>query len=106
VNHFTDKAGFDGIRSQPVWLFKALQPPPRRHPPGAYFTTYGPEEPRLAVRLFLPREKLKYLFSFEDQGDLRPLPGGRGRLERIFYSPTDYPVERERQRFQGRTGLE
>lgn len=106
MNHFTDKAGFDGIRSQPTWIFKAQQPRALRHPPGAYFTTYAPDEPRLSVKLFVPREKLAYLFSFQGDEGLLPLPGGRGRLERIFYSPNDYPVARERQDFHGRSGLE
>jgi hypothetical protein len=106
MNHFTNQTGFNAIRSQPVWAFKAHQPPPARQPPGAYFTTYPPDEPNLAVKLFLPREKLRYIFSFVDQGDLLPLPGGRGRLKRIFYSPVTYEVERSRQTFHGRTGIE
>ncbi len=105
MNHFTNIAGYRAIRSQPVWLFKAVQPPARHNPPGAYFTTYSVDEPNLAVKLFLPREKLKYIFSFEDKGDLLPLPGGRGRQGKIFYSPQDYPVVQERQTHHGETGL-
>jgi hypothetical protein len=32
---------------------------------------------------------------------LKPLPGGRGEV--IFYSPEDYPVERDRQIAHGAT---
>jgi hypothetical protein len=106
MNHFTNKAGFDGIRSQPTWTFRASQPPAAHNPVGAYFTDYAQDEHNLAVKLFLPREKLHYIFSFDDRGDLLPLPGGRGRLGRIFYSPVDYEVERGRQRFHGRTGIQ
>lgn len=106
VNHFTNQTGFNAIRSQKRWLFKASQPPATHNPRGAYFTTYGPDEPRLADRLRIPREKLRYLFSFMNPGDLLPLPGGRGRLRTIFYSPDDYSVEQERQEFHGRSGLE
>lgn len=106
MNHFTNKEGFDGIRSQPTWAFRASQPPAAHNPVGAYFTDYPPDEPNLAVKLFLPREKLHYIFSFRDREDLLPLPGGRGRLKRIFYSPVTYEVERARQTFHGRTGIE
>ena len=106
MNHFTNKEGFDGIRSQPTWTFRAAQPLAAHNPVGAYFTDYPPDEPHLAVKLFLPREKLRYIFSFGGQEGLLPLPGGRGRLKRIFYSPVTYEVERARQTFHGRTGIE
>ncbi len=105
MNHFTNKKGYNGIRSQPEWVFKAKQPRAERQPVGAYFTNYAPTEPNLAVKLMVPHEKLKYMFQFRSVGDLNPLPGGRGRLRRIFYSPTDYYVESERQEFLGETGL-
>ena len=102
MNHFTDKPGYDTVSSQPVWCFRASQPP-GRHPIGAYFTTLGPEAPNLAVRLRIPREKVAFVFQFVDAGDLAPLRGGRGAY--IFYSPTDYIVVQERQRHRGGTGL-
>jgi hypothetical protein len=105
MNHFTNKEGFDGIRSQPTWAFRASQPLAPHNPVGAYFTNYEQDEHNLAVKLFLPREKLHYIFSFIDRGDLLPLPGGRGRLKHIFYSPVTYEVERGRQTFHGRTGI-
>ncbi|MBI4817406.1 MAG: hypothetical protein HY791_14185 [Deltaproteobacteria bacterium] len=105
MNHFTNKAGFNGIRSHPVWKFLALQPPPVTHPPGAYFTDYAATEPNLAKKLRIPREKLRYLFQFEPPTPLLPLPGGRGQFKRIFYSPNDYLVARDFQGYHGESGL-
>lgn len=100
--HYTDKDGYDSIRSQPTWRFKAPQPP-GDHPFGAYFTTLTPDTKNLAKRLGVPRRKLAYRFEFTDVGDLTPLPGDRG--EYIFYSATDYDVLEDRQQFCGETGL-
>src|SRR5207248_9227796 len=98
MNHFTDRDGYNGIVAQPTWVFKASQPP-GDHPVGAYFTTLGPETPKLSKKLGIPRRKLQYLFTFEDVGDLTRLPGGRGEF--IFYSPTDYEVAADRQQYAG-----
>lgn len=87
--HFTDASGFKAIGSQPDWFFKASQPP-GNHPFGAYFTTLGPDTINLAKRLRIPREKLAFVFCFDDASDLLPLPGGRGTF--IVYSPTDYLI--------------
>jgi len=98
MNHFTDKKGYNAIRSQLVWRFIASQPP-SNHPFGAYFTTLARGAPNLACRLRVPKNKTKYVFEFVDGGDLLPLPGHRGR--NIFYSPADYEVGQERQVFSG-----
>lgn len=103
MNHFTNKSGYNSIRSQPTWVFKASQPHAKYNPVGAYFTSYPPTEPDLSERIFVPKEKLAFVFMFEDVGDLLPLPGGRGRLRRIFYSPDDYKVPKERQQYSGET---
>ncbi len=94
--HYTDKTAFDAIRSQVVWHFVASQPP-GVHPFGAYFTTLalGRQTKNLAQRLRIPRNKVAFFFEFSDNGDLTPLPGGRGQF--IFYSPTDYDVDQPRQ---------
>lgn len=105
MNHFTDTAGFNAIRSQPTWVFRAEQPRARHHPVGTYFTTYEPTEPNLSKKIFVPVAKLAYAFSFTPPSPLEPLPGGRGRLGRIFYSPTDYSVEKPFQLASGETGL-
>lgn len=97
--HFTDKSGFDAIRSQPMWRFLAQQPRRLENPKGAYFTSYPPGTWKLSVKIFVPKAKLEYVFQFEDRGDLLPLPGGRGHNNTIYYSPVDYCVERERQLF-------
>ena len=101
MNHFTNKAGWKGIRSAPTWLFRAADPPPEEHPFGAYFTTLPRSTPRLAMRLRVPRTKIEYVFEFQDAGDLRPLRGFRGAY--VFYSPEDYPVSPERQGYDGPT---
>lgn len=105
IIHYTDKTGWNAIRSQPVWTFLAQQPRADYNPVGAYFTTYRPETPDLSAKTYVPRRKLKYAFFFEDVGDLLALPGGRGRLQTIFYSPHDYEVDSERQIDHGATGL-
>jgi hypothetical protein len=93
--HYTDAAGFKAIVSQKEWLFRASRPP-GGHPRGAYFTTKSPDTPNLATRLGIPAEKTAHYFSFEDRGDLTPLPGGRGAY--VFFSIVDYRVEYQRQR--------
>jgi len=77
--HYTDSDGHKAIRSSPEWLFRAAQPPgdPKAHPFGAYFTDLPEDEPMLARKLRIPREKLHYVFAFIDEGDLRRLPGDR-----------------------------
>jgi hypothetical protein len=105
MNHFTDKDGFNGIRSQPSWIFKASQPPASHHPVGAYFTTYEADEPHLAKKLFLPRSKLAYIFAFTESHPLSRLPGGRGRLGKIWFSPVDYLVPDSHRLGCGETGL-
>jgi hypothetical protein len=101
--HYTNKTGFNGVRSQLVWLFKAMKPP-CEHPLGAYFTDLDDRTHNLANRLRIPKEKTEYLFQFVDAGDLKAIPGARGR--HIFYSSLDYPVEPGRQVRHGPSGLE
>lgn len=96
--HYTDDDGYNGIRSQPDWVFMASEAP-GGHPHGAYFTNLDPTTRNLANRLRVPTRKTEFLFCFQDQSDLRPLPGGRGQF--IFYSPGDYTVTRDRQVFHG-----
>ena len=105
MNHFTDKDGFNAIRSQPTWLFKAEQPRSPSSPVGAYFTTYEATEPNLSKKIFVPAVKLAFVFKFTPPTALVPLPGGRGRLKTIFYSPVDYPVDRAHQLEAIPTGL-
>jgi hypothetical protein len=98
--HYTDQTGYNAIRSQATWRFIAQQPP-GNHPFGAYFTPLPQTTRNLAQKLRIPRDKLKYVFEFTDAGDLTPLPGGRGQY--IVYSPTDYEVDKSRQRYHGPT---
>jgi len=98
--HYTDKDGFNGVRSAfPDWLFVASEPPPVGHPFGAYFTNLLPSNKQLAKKLRIPAVKTEYCYEFLDSGDLVPLHGNRG--EYIFYSPEDYRVRTERQRYNG-----
>ena len=101
--HYTDTAGYDGIRSSRVWRFRAAKPP-GEHPVGAYFTDYDERTPLLAQKLRIPRSKLEFFFAFQEAGDMRSLPGGRGR--HIFYSVEDYIVDEPRQVRQGPTEIE
>jgi hypothetical protein len=107
MNHFTDRDGFNAIGSQQSWLFRAAQPRSPHNPVGAYFTTYEPTEPNLSKKIFVPVVKLAFVFKFAPpaQPELRPIPGGRGRLRTILYSPVDYPVERAFQLDAIPTGL-
>ena len=100
--HYTDEKGYKAISSQPVWVFKASKPP-GAHPKGAYFTTLGPQTKNLAKRLFIrgAAEKIKYVFSFSGDENLKPIEGGRGAF--IFYSEDDYPVDKDRQQLHGLT---
>jgi hypothetical protein len=100
--HYTDTAGYKGIRSSKEWRFVAAKPP-ADHPMGAYFTDYDQHTHLLAQRLRIPRSKLEFFLSFQDAGDLRSLPGGRGK--HIFYSVSDYLVGEPRQLGHGATGL-
>jgi hypothetical protein len=101
VFHYTDDSGYKAINSQPAWVFKATQPP-ADHPFGAYFTTLAPTTANLAKRLRVPKSKLAFLFCFVGRSDLEPLSGRRGDF--IFFSPTDYTVEVDRQVFHGPIG--
>jgi hypothetical protein len=96
--HYTNKDGYDGIRSAKVWRFIADKPP-CEHPKGAYFTDLDEQTPLLAKRLRIGKLKIEYVFKFLDVGDLQPLEGDRG--QHIFYSKTDYFVEAPRQRGKG-----
>jgi hypothetical protein len=100
--HYTNTKGFNAIRSQRTWLFKASQPP-GDHPEGAYFTTLPPRTINLGKRIFVRgcRDKLEFVFHFSGDDSLKPLPGGRGQV--IFYSPKDYTVEFDRQIAHGAT---
>jgi hypothetical protein len=92
--HYTDLAGYNAIRAQPVWVFKANQPPGGR-PFGSYFTPLDPSEEDLAGQLGISSAKTEYVFCFTDTGDLKHLRGGRGKY--VLYSPSDYRVAKSRQ---------
>jgi hypothetical protein len=96
--HYTDKSGYNRIKAEVDWRFKAHRPRPRDsdHPFGVYFTPLPPGTRHLSRRLSVPKRKLLYILAFEDAGDLTPLRGRR--REQIFYSTTDYVVVRARQR--------
>lgn len=100
--HYTNSQGFNAIRSQVVWCFKAFQPP-GGHPKAAYFTTLPPGTPNLGKRLFVRGcgDKLEFVFSFTGGEELLRLRGGRGEFVR--YSEEDYFVAQERQTMHGPT---
>jgi len=99
--HYTKLDGFNGIRSQPEWTFKAAKPP-GGHPIGAYFTPLSPEHyDELCEKLLIPNEKIEYCFEFTGGTDLKPIRGGRGR--HIIYSEVDYVVIGARQVYHGKS---
>jgi hypothetical protein len=100
--HYTDKDGWNGIRSTTIGRFRANKPP-GPHLRGAYFTSLDETTPYLATKLCIPRRKLAYSFTFGDAGDLKQLDGGRGQY--VFYSVEDYHVEQSRQLRHGETSL-
>lgn len=104
--HYTDKKGWNAIRSQVVWTFRAGQPLAADRPSGAYFTDIGPTRESLRTmhkRLRIPSLKQEFVFQFERADALLQYKGGRGRDRHIYYSPTDYRVEADRQTFEGPT---
>jgi hypothetical protein len=100
--HYTDKGGWNAIRSQVAWLFQASQPKDPDRPKGAYFTDIEPSAANLRVlykKIRVPREKQEYIFWFTGDEGLAQLNNGTGRDKRIFFSPIDYQVAKERQRY-------
>ena len=101
VFHFTDKAGWNAIRSQVVWRFLASQPPAKDRPVGAYFTTIEPTPQNLRTlhkRIRVPKAKQEFVFWFVGTAGLQQRNDGRGRDRWILFSPVDYAVEEKRQR--------
>jgi hypothetical protein len=101
VFHYTDKDGWNAIRSQPTWRFKAYQPKAPDRPEGAYFTDIEPSEANLRTlckRLRIPKAKREYVFWFVGTDGLERLNDGHGRDQRIFFSPIDYEVTEGRQK--------
>ncbi len=106
IFHYTDKDAWNAIRSQPVWRFRVSQPKDPDRPLGAYFTDIEPSAGNLRTlhkRLRVPKAKQQYVFWFEGTDGLIRQNDGRGRDRRIFFSPVDYNVIEERQRYQGVT---
>jgi len=104
--HYTDKVGWNAIRSQVTWVFKTSQPKDPDRPKGAYFTDIEPSAVNLRVlykKIRVPREKQEYVFWFTGADGLTQLNNGTGRDKRIFFSPTDYEVANERQRYGNAT---
>jgi len=93
--HYTDKPGWNAIRSQVIWRFKASQPKAPDRPIGAYFTDIEPTKANLRLlhqKIRIPVEKQEYVFQFEGAEGLIQWNGGTGRDKRIFYSKEDYLV--------------
>ena len=102
IFQYTDKDGWNAIRSQPRWRFKANQPKDPDRPKGAYFTDIEPTEANLRTlykRLRVPKAKQEYVFWFVGTDGLTQLNDGRGRDKRIFFSPVDNEVAEQRQKY-------
>jgi hypothetical protein len=98
MNHFTDRKGWNGIRATSPWCFRARRQR-GNNPTGAYFTTLHPSSPKFFKRMRVPRHKRTHMFRFVDVGDLTPKRGPFGKW--VFYSPSDYLVEKHRQLYEG-----
>jgi hypothetical protein len=82
------------------------QPKDPDRPRGAYFTDIEPSKTNfrsLYKWLRIPKVKQDFVFWFLGRDGLTHLNGGRGRDNRIFFSPTDYEVAPERQKHGGVT---
>lgn len=104
--HYTDKTGWNAIRSQIDWLFKVSRPKDPDRPAGAYFTDLEPSTENLRVlhkKVRVPREKQEYVFQFKGADGLTQLNNGTGRDKRIFFSAVDYQVIKTRQEYEGET---
>ncbi len=102
--HYTDKDGWNAIRSQLEWLFKTSQPLAKERPNGVYFTDIEPTEENLRTlhkRIRVPKKKQDFVFWFTGRDGLTQLFEGRGRDRRIFFSDSDYTVEKSRQQHEG-----
>jgi HYD1 signature containing ADP-ribosyltransferase len=100
--HYTDKSGWNAVRSQAVWRFKISKPKDPDRPEGAYFTDLEPSKTNLRVlykKIRVPKEKQEFVFWFDGQDALTRLNGGTGRDKRILFSPVDYLVSEDRQRY-------
>lgn len=100
MNHFTDRKGWNGIRAASPWCFRAHRQRGGR-PTGAYFTTLFPTDANFYSVTRVPVAKRNYRLTFVDVGDLRKRRGPLGRY--VFYSRTDYFVEKPRQQYEGST---
>jgi hypothetical protein len=105
--HYTDKDGWNAIRSQQSWRFMTFKPKDPNRPTGAYFTDIEPSAANLRVlykKIRVPREKQECAFWFDGDEGLTQLNDGTGRDKRIFFSPVDYLVSVERQRYGDNEG--
>jgi hypothetical protein len=106
IFHYTDKDGWNAVRAQKAWRFEASQPKDPDRPVGAYFTDIEPSEENLRTlhkRIRVPKIKQEYVFWFVETEGLTQLFGGRGRDKRIYFSPVDYEVVEDRQKYADKT---
>jgi hypothetical protein len=106
IFHYTDKEGWNGIRSQPNWIFRARQPKDPDRPVAAYFTDIQPTKANLRAlfkRIRIPKIKQEFVFWFVGTDGLEQLDKGLGREKRIYLSRVDYMVAKNRQRHGGAT---
>jgi hypothetical protein len=96
VYHYTDQPGWNAVRSQKDWTFKASQPPGDR-PYGVYFTTLRIDAPKFHKKTRIPVEKQQYVFGFIGKDGLEERDDGKRPY--ILLSPIDYVVVENRQRY-------
>lgn len=100
VYHYTGQPGWNAIRSQVDWLFKASQPPGDR-PYGVYFTTLRIDAPKFHKKTRIPVEKQEYVFAFTGKEGLEERDDGKRPF--VLVSPKDYLVAEDRQQYNGKS---
>jgi hypothetical protein len=102
VYHYTDKAGFNGIRSGSPYK---IRPGNSKNGAGPFFTTRSPDDltaPNAFKKLGLTSAKSEYVMEFTvPRSSLVPLRGGRGDF--VFEIPGGVSVPRGNVRYFGPT---
>lgn len=100
VYHYTNQSGWNAIRSQVDWVFKASKPAGDR-PFGVYFTTLRVDAPKFHKKTRIPVDKQEYAFAFTGKDGLEERDDGKRPY--ILVSPTDYVVVKDRQTYNGKS---
>ncbi len=102
VYHYTDKAGYNGIKGGDPYRIKPGQ---SKNGPGPFFTTRSPAdntEPNAYKKLGLTSAKAEYVMQAQvSRSSMKPLRGDRGKF--IFEAPGGLSVPRSDASYFGPT---